>query len=92
MSKVGERELRRIWWAFYWRTSVLGAIAGFVLGIVGGVVAGMLGFPGMTGAVGMALGLIANAVVSYFMLRVALEKRYQGFSVTVGPDQLSAFD
>lgn len=91
MSRISDEALRSIWWAYFWRTILIGGVIGGVVGLVVGVVLSLLGALNLVTLVAGALGIVVNAVVSYFVLRVALEKKYSGFSVRVGSYEASTF-
>ena len=71
-----------LWWAFFWRVSVIGFLVGLVLGAIGGFIVGHLGMSPRVGAVvGGILGWFGSVPVSILVFRYALGKKYKSFSI-----------
>lgn len=92
MSKISTTDLRQIWWAFYWRTTLFGFVGGAILGAVVAVTIKLIGFPAYATFAATLAGFLVNAVLTFFMLRFALEKKYKTFTVSVGSDAASTFE
>jgi hypothetical protein len=71
-----------LWWAFFWRASVLSCLVGLVLGAIGGFIVGMLRLPPLAGGiVGGVLGWAGSIPVSILVFRHVLGKKYKSFSI-----------
>jgi len=92
MDRLSSNEYLRFWWAFFWRATSLGFVGGTIIGIVVGALMAMAGLMAFVQPVVTILGLGVNAIVTFLMLRVSLEKSYPGFSLRVDRGQVSAFD
>jgi hypothetical protein len=82
----------RIWWLMAWRITVGAVILGFVFGgIAGGVTGGIEGALGATRETmlwstklaGQVAGFIASLIWLFFVLRMALRKRYSDFRLAL---------
>ncbi|MDO9222816.1 MAG: hypothetical protein Q7U20_03790 [Caulobacter sp.] len=83
MSRLDNREMASVWWAFFWRTVVGGLVAGAVGGGLAGLVMAIVGYGQYGSLAGAVVGWIANLVVSFFALRMAIEKKYGTFALKV---------
>jgi hypothetical protein len=75
-----------VWWSFFWRATLFGALAGGVLGFVGGVAVSLLGKPELAPTVGAAAGYIAAIPVSIWSVKLILSKKFKGYSVCLVKD------
>jgi mannitol-specific phosphotransferase system IIBC component len=82
-SELTSREYAGVWWAFYWRATLIGALAGFAGGAIVGAILTVLDLKSLVPFVSSIVGLAANAVVTFFVLRLTLKKKYRGFEITV---------
>lgn len=78
-----DREYRRFWWSFAWRSCLLGFLIGAVLGGVAGLLMSLVGRPDLGGFAGGAVGLGANFVATFIVLRRAIRKSYGGVRLVV---------
>jgi len=79
--ELNKNRLLRIWWCYFWRTVVCGALIGLVLGAIGGFIVGLLGKPELGGHVGTLLGYAGQVPVSILVLKSVLQKRFKEFSI-----------
>jgi hypothetical protein len=67
-----------VWWAFFWRTALIGGLLGFTEGFVGGIA-------GKSAATMHSLLLISIAIltvpVSIYVVQLVLRKRYGEFTI-----------
>ena len=76
--------LLRIFWLFMWRATVGGAIAGAIAGFVIGFAMGVAGSTREHIALVTSLaGLVAGAIWSIVVLKMALEKQYRDFRIAL---------
>lgn len=79
--EIGWKPILRIWWSYFWRATVLGALAGFVLGALAGFLVALLGRPELGPRLGGFLGTLVQIPVSMVVLRMVLRKQYKSFSI-----------
>ncbi len=48
-----------VWWSFFWRATLFGALGGLILGFVAGIVVGIMGRPDLGAAAGAIAGYVA---------------------------------
>jgi hypothetical protein len=70
-----------IWWAFFWRASLLGLLAGGVFGAIGGAIMGVAGHLEAANTAGQILGYLSTLPVTLLVLRHVLAKKYASFSI-----------
>ena len=78
----------QIWWACLWRTIVLAVLFGMTLSaVVGGMIMGWgSGVP--SEHVATSIGQIAGLPALLIAIRLALMKRYKGFSIRLVVDEV----
>ena len=74
----------RVWWSFFWRASLLGAMFGFVLSFIGGFTISPFVEP-ETGRniIAPILGLLGGILASILVFKKILSKKYKTFSVAL---------
>ena len=68
----------QVWWAFIWRYSLYGFLAGVVLGAIGGYIAQAIGHLDKARIVGLIAGYIAALIGSIPAMKQALQTHLQG--------------
>jgi hypothetical protein len=82
-TEITRKNLFPIWWAFIWRFVLVSMLAGFIVGFFGGLILGLTGKGQHASIVGALLGWLASLPVSFWALKTALTKQYQGFAVSL---------
>ena len=89
VGKELEPTLKRtlsVWWLLAWRGTLLGALMGGALGFVIGLIwYGLSLSPQHLQTVTAILGGIVGLVWGFFVLRMALRKRFNGFRIALVP-------
>jgi len=80
-SEVSWSQSIPVWWSFFWRASLFGAIAGAVLGGVGGVIVALIGKPELAATIGGIAGYVAAIPVSMYCMKHILNKSFKGYSL-----------
>lgn len=75
-----------VWWSFFWRATVFGALAGALLGAIGGLIAGLMGRVDLASTVGGVAGYLIAIPVSMWCIKHLLNKKYNGYSVCLIKD------
>ena len=70
-----------VWWSFFWRATLFGAIAGFLFGLIGGVAVAIMGRPDLGDTVGLISGYVVGVPVSMWCIKQILGKSFNGYSV-----------
>ena len=70
-----------VWWSFYWRATLLGAVGGALLGGALGVLLASIGRPDLTPVGGAIAGYLIGVPVSMWCMKTVLGKSYRGFAV-----------
>ena len=73
----------KVWWSYIWRCTVFSLISAAILAFLGGFVVGTMGKAELGGIVGSILGFIAYILVSIWVLKKILGKKYKEFSVAL---------
>ncbi len=76
----------RIWWALYWRTSVIGVLLVLAVGDVAEILSrnGLL-TSGARTAIVTASAYVLTFVAAYFVMHYVVRKRFRGFRVILSP-------
>lgn len=82
-SQLTPEEYIRVWWAIIWRNSLFGFLAGTILGGLAGALLAAFGFARFGAPAGALTGGLANIVISFFVIRHVLAKRFAGFKLIV---------
>ena len=74
----------RVWWSFFWRVTLFGAMFGFVLGFIGVFTIGPFVEP-ETGRkiIAPILGYLGAILVSIWVFKKILSKKFKTFSVAL---------
>lgn len=75
-----------VWWSFFWRATLFGALAGGALGFIGGVIVTIIGKPELGATVGGIAGYVAAIPVSMWCVKLILSKQFKGYSVCLVKD------
>jgi len=87
------RRLFAIWWAFAWRSLLIGVLGGGAIGFVIGLVMGLMRLNAYISPVSLAAGLIWAVPAGLLSLKGALTAPYKGFRITLSsPQDAAAFD
>ena len=70
-----------VWWSFFWRATLFGAIGGGVLGFIAGIIVGVFGKPELGATVGAIAGYVVAVPVSMWCIKHILSKSFSGYSV-----------
>lgn len=70
-----------VWWSFFWRATVFGAVGGAILGAIAGVGVAIYGRPELASAAGGIAGYVAAIPISMWCIKFILSKSYNGYSV-----------
>jgi len=73
----------QIWWSIVWRQAVFGLVAGAALGFIGGFLAGVAGRADLATLVGLIFAWLGSIPLSVVVLRIALKKKYEDFSLKI---------
>ncbi|TWX65834.1 hypothetical protein [Colwellia sp. C1TZA3] len=76
-----------VWWSFFWRATVFGAVAGAILGGIGGVIVALIGKPELAATIGGVAGYIAAIPVSIYCMKHILNKSFKGYSLRFVKDE-----
>ncbi|HQR90024.1 MAG: hypothetical protein B7Z44_01630 [Caulobacter sp. 12-67-6] len=82
-SRLTIQEYTRVWWAIIWRNSLFGFVAGTLLGGVAGLILSTFGYGHLGAPVGAFMGALGNIVISFFVIKHVLAKRFAGFEIVV---------
>ncbi|HLD16879.1 MAG TPA: hypothetical protein VJB02_04100 [Coxiellaceae bacterium] len=93
-DRIGWGEIFSIWWAFMWRTTLLSLAIELAFSFLVGVISALLGmhpeaFDGGDGTGNMILlgmrfiSFVIFLVVSYWMMKVVLNKQYKRFRINL---------
>lgn len=82
----------QIWWSIVWRQAVFGLVAGIGLGFIGGFLAAFAGRPDLATLVAMVLGWLGSIPLSVVVLRIALKKKYEEFSLKIVENEQDQHD
>ena len=86
-SEISWSESVPVWWSFFWRATIFGAIAGAILGGIGGVIVALLGKPELAATVGGAAGYVAAIPISMYCMKYILNKSFKGYSLRFVKDE-----
>lgn len=75
--KLSIKETLPIWWAFTWRSVLIGFGGGVILGFAFGFVAGFIGHPEVIPLGSIPIGWVWGVVASIWMFNVAMNKQYR---------------
>ena len=70
-----------VWWSFFWRATLFGALGGLVFGFIAGIVVAIMGRPDLGGTAGAIAGYVAAIPVSMWCIKHILSKSFNGYSV-----------
>jgi hypothetical protein len=82
----------QIWWSIVWRQAVFGLVAGIGLGFIGGFLAAFAGRPDLATVVAIVLGWLGSIPLSVVVLRIALKKKYEEFSLKIVENEQDRHD
>jgi len=87
-TSVGFRwdRIIQIWWSIVWRQTVFGLVAGAALGFIGGFLAAIAGRADLATLVGVIFAWLGSIPLSVVVLRIALKKKYEDFSLKIVED------
>ncbi|MCC5825907.1 hypothetical protein [Alkalimonas sp.] len=71
----------RIWWAFFWRATLIGAVIGLILGFAGGVIGLIIGQAELAIQLATLASYLVAVPVSLLCLREALQLKYKGYRI-----------
>lgn len=71
----------RIWWAFFWRATLIGAVLGLILGFAGGVIGMIIGQVELAIQLATLASYLVAVPVSLLCLREALQLKYKGYRI-----------
>ena len=69
----------KIWFAFFWRNTLLSLAVGSVAALFGGMLAKLGG--GDVGKMGVMFGMIAGIPMGLVVMRMILKKEYENFKI-----------
>lgn len=74
----------RVWWSFFWRTTLFGLLPVFIIGILIGIYSYRTNAPDDLYLIhSQVLGLVIGIFVTIWVLKGILSKSYKGFRVVV---------
>ncbi|NMH66253.1 hypothetical protein [Shewanella salipaludis] len=77
----------RVWWSFFWRATLFGAIGGAILGAIMGVIAVLVGGnPDDAAVAGGIAGYLVAIPVSIWCIKFILNKSFKGYRVCLLKD------
>ena len=77
------KDILPFWWAWAWRSFLLGFAGGVVLGFVVGFVLGLSGLSDLIPLASGLAGYVWGLAASLLMLAVALRKKYKGITINI---------
>ena len=76
----------KIWWLMTWRATLGSILTGAIVGVIVGVIGLISGWPASTRTiVTLSLGAIIGVAWHVVAVRMALDKRYSDFRLTIAP-------
>lgn len=82
----------RVYWAYFWRTTVFSIALAIVLGIVMRAIAGDAEPTKSASFFSMLVGFAIGVYVSIVMMRKTLKKEYKDFQIVLLPRQLGTLE
>jgi len=77
------RHVLSVWWLLVWRGLVGGFVIGFFLGGIVGLVYALMRRPELIAPVSAFVGCIGGIIWGFFVVRMALQKKYDGFRIAL---------
>ncbi len=84
--EVTWRRVLRVWWSYFWRATLLGALASILFATGAAYVLVWLGYPGYTGQVGAMVGYLVTIPVSILCIKLLLGRSFSGFRLLLVKD------
>jgi hypothetical protein len=75
----------KIWWAFVWRLTVFGALAGGVAGFILGIILAASGMMKHIEVYGQLLGMLVSIPIGIWAMNIILTKQFRDFRVALVP-------